>query len=414
MMMAAVERDRLARLFGTLVAFAFIGALVRTGASGFFAWLVALSCLGFACAGRRGVEGSGSLRLLWLAALLPIGVNLASVLVFDLPARAASWWPLLILPLVAMLPVAAGTGLRLLVRAAMLTGWAALAVALLSLRFPDPSVIGITVNPILFGQVAVSMALVCAVSLASGQPEAGRSWLFASMLAGLVAAIVAGYRGGLLTLPLFAFCALTILRRGQAGRRTWAAALLVVVAASAAVLFSPMLERLALAIDEALAYADGAIGFSSVGTRFALWQLAIELFSARPVFGVGADRFGDAMRALAAAGSLPADLAVFDHAHNTVLNLAAEYGIVGILALLAATAAVWRHAGGLEAGARAMARYLLVCWIVFSLTNDVLSHQSSMRIMCLTIALAMAGARSRTPSADPQAGSASPVSRSNH
>src|SRR5690606_10745965 len=157
-----------------------------------------------------------------------------------------------------------------------------------------PAVIGITVNPILFGQVAVSMALVCAVGLAQGASRVNRLLLSGSMLAGLVAAIVVGYRGGLLTLPLFALCGFRVLRQRQAGRRVWTAALLVVFAAGLAVCFSPMFDRLALAIDEALAYANGAIGFSSVGTRLALWQLAIDLFASWPVFGIGADRFGDA------------------------------------------------------------------------------------------------------------------------
>lgn len=391
----AASREPIWRLVAGLSALACVGALVRTSASGVFVWSVALIALGLAARSALSVRPAGLLRrpsLPWLAALVPIGVNLASVVAFELPARAASWWPLLVLPLVASLPGSTGEGVRLLERLAILSCWAALAIALVAVRLADPARIGVTVNPILFGQVAVAMALVCAVSLSGVEPGVDRRLLFASMIAGLVAAIVAGYRGGLLALPLFALCAVRGLRTGSAGARAWFALAIVVLAAGVAVFFSPMFDRIALAVDEALAYADGAIGFSSVGTRFALWQLAADLFFSRPLFGIGADRFGEAMTALAAAGRLPADLAVFDHAHNTALNLAAEYGIVGLVALLLAVLAVWCHAARLEPRARRMVRYGLACWILFSLTNDVLAHQSSMRIMCLTLGLAMAGA----------------------
>jgi len=366
-----------------------LGALFRTSVSGVFFWLLALLALWFVSRATAPLPSANG--RLWLVALIPIAVNVASVLVFRLEPRAASWWPLLGLPLIAGLPLRPGEGVRILIRVAVAGSWTALAIQLLAAMAPEAVADIVTVNPILFGQVAVWSALVCAVARPRDGTGLSRAALFAAMLAGLAGAIIAGYRGGLLVLPLLLLACLRDgppLRRGQALAAAGFATLVIVIA----IVASPMLERIGDAFDETVAFTTGAIDFSSVGTRLALWQLAGELFAANPLFGVGAGRFDDAMVAIARAGRLPADLEVFSHAHSSALNLAAEYGIVGVGAVALAVVMLWRHAGWLEPRAGEMVRYGLGCWLILSLTNDVFAHQSSLRVMTLGLALGCAGA----------------------
>ncbi|ODT36609.1 MAG: hypothetical protein ABS55_05705 [Lautropia sp. SCN 70-15] len=380
-------------ILGGLALCALAAAIVRTSTSGVFFWLLVLSSIVVLGVRRytaplcnAGV--GGMYAVLWLAVLILLGLNIGSVVAFDLRASAASWWPLLAIPVIAALPLRRDAGLWILAHAAIFTNLLALALALLLLYSPDVVSKIVTVNSILFGQVTVSLSLLCALALSRADFPCGRIALLAAMLSGLVATVMVGYRGGLLAVPLFAACLLQAAPMKQRG--LGALSLLAVLVVSIAVIWTPMYGRLAAVIEETIAFSHGVVGYSSVGTRLALWDIAIDAFLAHPLFGVGAGRFGAEMRSLADAGALPRDLGVFDHAHNTYLNVAAEYGVIGILAFAAALTLVFRSATLRERREFGVVAYVIGCWMIFALTNDVLAHQSSMRVMSMMIGFVLA------------------------
>jgi O-antigen ligase len=87
-------------------------------------------------------------------------------------------------------------------------------------------------------------------------------------------------------------------------------------------------------------YGLGPIGNSlrsnSVVARFNYWEAAWNMFKANPLFGVGADRYGDFYRAFrsdGAAASLSIDVTT-NNAHNAILHLLSTVGMIGVLPIL--------------------------------------------------------------------------------
>lgn len=85
----------------------------------------------------------------------------------------------------------------------------------------------------------------------------------------------------------------------------------------------------ALVVFQMLRRAARNIEFGSMGQRIRLWQVAAEMFSSRPVFGMGPGSFKEIF---SRAGLLEAG-PTHHHAHNLYLYVAAESGLLGLAAL---------------------------------------------------------------------------------
>ena len=354
-------------------------------------------------------------------ATVPVALNLTSMLVYDLQWRVVSWVPFLALPALVVLARAVALDLRVLLYGAILGSTAAAAVALYG-RFGlgAPRTDWTALNAILFGQAALSYAIVSMIGWRWRLPVPWPALLI-STIAGLVAFALSGTRGGLLVLPIVAFALLranpgarpntaprapssdtpAIARRladrsphergfgASVARRPGRAAAIASATVGLAVfvaLHSPMAERFGEIDDEVSGYASGNIAHSSIGSRLAMWKSAVVLAADRPVFGIGAQQFQHGLAALRKQGRFPADVELFRHAHNSYLTVAAEYGAVGIGAWALVLAAVWWLLGTAEPPARRIGRCLLGCWLVFALTNDVLAHQTTLRLLVLLLA----------------------------
>lgn len=397
----------------------FPASILSSRVAGPLFWLLALTGLGLLAA-RRGAALPPDRRLrlaLALAALGPLVLNIVSVVVHGRPGSAITTMPFLALPLLLVLALRVGFEARHLMRAAMLGAAAALGAALLGLVVYGAERADITMNAILFGQGALSFAVLALLGLAWRLPTRWPVMAAAAAVAGFFAFLMAGYRGGLLALPivLAALPWLAAARRIRASRqarspqqarsprppRRPGALTLVLSAISAvaviglAVTISPLSSRLGQIDDEIAGYAAGRIDNSSVGARMAMWQAATTMLAERPVFGVGARGFQAALARMQREGRFPADVALFDHAHSTYLTVAAEYGLVGLVVLAAVVVALWRLLGVGDAAVRRIGRALLACWLAFALTNDVLAHQTTQRLLVLMVAVCCAAAVAR-------------------
>jgi O-antigen ligase len=157
-----------------------------------------------------------------------------------------------------------------------------------------------------------------------------------------------------------------------------------------------VIDRLAMVEHEVREYSEGRVGFTSIGTRLALWHASIDLAERNLWFGMGVHRFREGLSKLREEGRFPADARLYDHAHNTYLSLLVEVGIAGLVAFAAAVALLLRALWALPRPSRALGVSLLACLAVFAMTNDVLAHQNLIRVAVLSFACCL-GAR-RLPS----------------
>ncbi|HMN82733.1 MAG TPA: O-antigen ligase family protein [Burkholderiaceae bacterium] len=376
----------------------------RTG--GIVFWLLAL--LGLAClasdllsgrrsngqAGRRSEAlGWPQSRWLWGAALLPVLLNVSSVLWFDLPAREIGWWAFLMAPAIAAVAIRVPDSATWLLRGALFACFVALAAAAYSrfvLREVQPTFV---MNPLPFGLVGFVAATLSAWAVAITPRGSWLRWLFvAAVVSGAMAYVASGIRGGLLALPLFvAAFAHWGEPRSVRARVPWVgAAVLVAVIGSTAFVFQPRnamtskLERIGVEVED---FAQGRTQFSNVGERLAMWRASVEMVKAHPLFGIGSHQFANASRELRDKGLYPTDAHIYRHAHSAYVTVAAEYGLMGLLAMAAAIFCAIRAVAGADPHYRTPGFALLGIWLLFGITNDVLSHQLIIRSMIAAIVI---------------------------
>ena len=197
-------------------------AVVRPSAAGVVFWLLALTGLAVWARQRAWLRGFMAPRRAALAAVvvLPVALNVASKLAWNLSWSAVGWTPLLALVPLAVLLRAAALDLRVLLAGAALGGLAAAGVALVGWLGFGARRADLTLNAILFGQAALTYAAVALLAWRWRLPFAWPALLPGAVLGGLAAFALSGFRGGLLALPLVAVALVDRARSGRiSGRR---------------------------------------------------------------------------------------------------------------------------------------------------------------------------------------------------
>lgn len=228
-------------------------------------------------------------------------------------------------------------------------------------------------------------------------------WMLAAGALGVVI-LLAGSRASWLTYGLV----LAVTGLGQWGWRRAAAGALVgglltvVLAASFSDFLGPRVQRSL----EVLQMDAGGLDFALSG-RVVLWRTTAEVIVDRPLTGVGVDNFQQAYRAYADAGDQFTEWGqpgAF-HAHQIVLEVLAETGIVGLLLWLAAAALAirgWRYANA-EARRRAAAPALAIAVTVFPLNTHLAFYSTFWGGVTLLLAALYAGALMARDAAAPPA-----------
>ena len=194
------------------------------------------------------------------------------------------------------------------------------------------------INAIPFGNLSLMLGV---LSLVGALRLSQMPLLFeAAALAGLVASLLSGTRGGWVTLPVVAV--VLLLCEGGAIRCLWSAwplpaRLLAVagVALVAAFAVWQALPRVVAVVEDLRGYQDQGVTRTSVGLRLDMWHAAWTLFLQKPLFGWGEGAMMPELRRLIAAGELNEQARYFGfQLHSDVLDTLARRGLLGLMTLL--------------------------------------------------------------------------------
>lgn len=243
-----------------------------------------------------------------------------------------------------------------------------------------------------FGNISMLMGFFCLAGLGWAHTQQHKKrWLILLSLgafAGIAGSVFSGSRGGWVGLPLV----LLVLLRSYYEFFSLRIKILapLCLAAVLAVLYSvPILgvqQRVNAALSDVKHYIAGNSN-SSVGARFEMWQGAIQLYKAKPIVGWGQEHYQEGMTQLIAQGKAHAVTQPFTHPHNEILNTAAKYGTIGLLALfLLYLVPIRLFASGLSSttlskrSLAAAGTLLPVSYIDFGLSQAFFTHNSGVML----------------------------------
>lgn len=208
--------------------------------------------------------------------------------------------------------------------------------------------------------LALTLALAIPLGLyLAGRAPGRRGWWYRAALAPAIAAILlAASRAGLVAAVIgFAFLAFTWRNSGRAQR--WGGLALFALLALGALWLAPGATR------SRLATLPGELTQGTLHNRTRIWKTGLKALIRRPVQGVGAGAYPEAVRPWLGAPAIPGHAYV---AHNTFLSALVEGGVVGFAAFAAFAVAlalfVWMTPG-VE---RALWTVVIAVWTAGALT----------------------------------------------
>lgn len=252
---------------------------------------------------------------------------------YDMPSRLALFplifWGLLVLSANELKNVQWGLVLG------TLTGTGALYL-LTAAGTTRPAVV-LTTPIIPFGNLTFLMGTLALFSVGWNRREDKRTILVKALAgaAGLYAAYLSQTRGSWIAVPVFAMIGYAMTTSLRAGHKLVAITVVFAMLIGFSASSDTVRARVREARSDISSYVDGTNRDTSVGIRFQLWRGAWLLFTEHPYFGVGLERYTDALKELEARNVITPMAATFHHAHNEILYNMATLGVFGMAAVLA-------------------------------------------------------------------------------
>jgi O-antigen ligase len=263
---------------------------------------------------------------------------------------------------------------------------------------------GFVTSAIPFGNIALTMGLLCVVGLFS---TSMRRWefrilLLAGCVGGFYCSIASGSRGGWLALPpvLLLFC-IAFLNRTHIWKVLGGSLLAISLSVFVITPESTILSRVNEAALEVSHYVSGKDTQTSIGGRLEAWRAALLNIPDRPILGWSHEAYKTQLNSQVAAGLLDPYVVTLANSHNNFLEAWLFQGILGITALLFLFAStLWlflRRIRSEQRGVRVFAlagSTLVVSFLAYGLTHVILGRNNGITFFTLSLVIFWACMRS--------------------
>ena len=227
----------------------------------------------------------------------------------------------------------------------------------------------------------------------------GPRWrLGLAYLSTLIVVLLAGARAGWVSYALVSVLLAWRLAGGsKAALFGWGAAALLAASLFAALSYQ-FSDDFRARVDRTLAASDGQVDVALAG-RLPIWGTAVRMIAAHPINGVGVRGFRYAYPAYAEAGDPwvdPIKETGAAHAHQIVLELLSEAGLLGLALWIAAAMMLWRFSRVTASDPVAHAPWVALAVLVFPLNTHLAFYSVQVSILLawlLTLACLQAGLR---------------------
>lgn len=188
----------------------------------------------------------------------------------------------------------------------------------------------------IFGTVAMlNVGIMLAMLLTLDLSKLSKIFILVALICGFVAAVLSQSRGVWLVLPVYMMITLYYSLRSPKINFAWL--MLIVLLLFGAIVSSPIgnmvNSRISSAVEEVSTYYDDGKYISSLGTRLAMWSIAMDEWSKHPIFGSGPGDFDNTVRELQKEGEYKG-MDVHISVHNIYFQSLFNAGIIGFLALI--------------------------------------------------------------------------------
>lgn len=262
-------------------------------------------------------------------------------------------------------------------------------------------------HPIHFGNLSLMLALLSLFSINWTTRDTPSVLIlkYTGLLAGLIASIQTGTRGGWVAIPVIAVAWYFFQNRKHGVIRT----LLLIASISLAILAAYFLvdsihHRIYKIYSDLAAFSHGKED-TSIGMRLQLWRAALHLFMENPIFGVGPHGYAAALPALHQAGIISSTAVTIGATEidNYYLASMARLGIFGLLSSIAifiVPFGIFIKTMKSESENRKKAAMMGICLVagfsVFTLTADMFDIKLVAAFYGLTVAVFLAAATNRS------------------
>ncbi len=279
-------------------------------------------------------------------------------------------------------------------------------VALLQVAFTDVWRPAALTNPILFGDLALTLGLIAVATRPLADRIASRQRTIASIAAvslAVVASVLTQSRGSWIAGPALLVVLALQYRHSLSPRSAGAFGLVVALAITFAAVShnGAPVRYFENGVGDTMAYIVGPrdldVRSTSIGARFEMWRSAAGGFRSEPIFGIGWGNLRDRFNADVDAGVRVPRIAQYNHAHNQFISTTASGGLVGLATLLALLAVPgWIFLQALldrdpQISALGAAGLIVVVgFALFGLTEAILEKASPAVFYASTVALMVA------------------------
>lgn len=158
-----------------------------------------------------------------------------------------------------------------------------------------------------------------------------------SMLCGFITTVLSQSRGVWLVLPLYLLLVLYYSYRRS--RTRFVGMIIVLTVMAVLLLVSPagdiVKSRVSAGVDEVTAFYSKNQYISSLGTRLAMWEIAIDVWQRHPVIGTGPGDFDEIIKKLQSEGQY-VGMEVHESTHNIYMQALVNAGTFGLVTMLLA------------------------------------------------------------------------------